>query len=166
MTNTSVLLLNQNFTPLAVCSAKRAIIMVWTGKAEIIKVSGDYLNSISRSFVVPSIIRLLSFVSIARKLNIQLSKQNVLRRDNGVCQYCGKSTGRMTIDHVVPKSHGGAETWENLVCACPECNNSKGDRTLEEAGMELIRKPKRPSIGSILFPHRLIVHNSWYPFLN
>ena len=136
------------------------------GKAEIIKGSENYVHSVSRSFVIPSIIRLLTFVSISRKLNIQLSKQNIIRRDNGVCQYCGKTNGKMTVDHVVPKSQGGGETWENLVCACPECNNLKGHRSLAEAGMTLIRKPKRPSLNSILFPQRLLVNNTWYPYLN
>ena len=166
MIETTVLLLNQNFVPLAVCSAKRAVIMVWAGKAEIIKGSENYLHSVSRSFVVPSVIRLLTFITINHKLKIQLTKQNIIRRDNGVCQYCGKNNSKMTVDHVVPKSQGGKETWENLVCACPECNNRKGHRSLEEAGMTLIRKPKRPSLSTILFPQRLLVDNKWYPYLN
>lgn len=158
-------MLNNNFVPIMVCSAKRAIIMVWTGKAEIVKSSGMYVRSVSMSIDIPLIIRLLVFVTINKKIGIQLSKQNIIRRDRGVCQYCGKSEGHMTIDHVVPKSHGGRDTWENLVCACPECNNLKGDRTPLEAGMTLIKSPKKPNIGTFLLSHKITVSGFWHPYI-
>ncbi len=165
MLNSNVLLLNQNFTPLTVCSARRAVIMVWAGKAEIIESTGMYVHSVSMSFDIPSIIRLLVFIKIPYRWNIQLTKQNVLRRDHGKCQYCGKSEGPMTVDHVIPRSHGGNESWGNLVCACSVCNNKKGDRTPQEAGMSLIKKPKKPNIGSFLFSYKIYVSSTWRHYL-
>ena len=165
MLSSNVLLLNQNFIPLTVCSARRAVVMVWAGKAEIIESTGKYIHSISMRFDVPSVIRLLVFVKISYSLNIQLTKQNIIKRDHGVCQYCGKSEGIMTVDHVIPRSLGGDESWGNLVCACSDCNNKKDDKTLHEAGMELIKKPKKPSIGSFLFSHEIPIKSSWRVFL-
>jgi len=165
MLNSNVLLLNQNFTPITVCTARRAVIMVWTGKAEMIESTGVYVHSVSMSFDIPSIIRLLVFVKIPYKWNIQLTKQNIIKRDRWKCQYCGETEGPMTVDHVIPRSHGGGETWGNLVCACSSCNNKKGNRTPQEAGMSLIKKPKKPSIGSLLFSHRVSVNSTWRAYL-
>ena len=165
MLNNNVLLLNENFVPLSVCTARRAVIMVWTGKAEIIESTGMYVHSVSMSIDIPSIIRLLVFVKIPYRWNIQLTKQNILKRDRRKCQYCGKGEGPMTVDHVIPRSHGGSETWGNLVCACSVCNNKKGDRTPQEAGMSLIKKPKKPSIGSLLFSHRVSVSSTWRAYI-
>ena len=164
MLESQVLLLNQNFEPIAICSAKRAIVMVWTGKAEIIETTGHFIHSVSMAFHVPSIVRLLRFIQSRHHWNIQLSKQNILKRDRKICQYCGASEGYMTVDHVIPRSLGGGETWENLVCACPSCNNRKGDRTLEQAGMKLIRKPKKPHYRTFLFSKGTIL-SKWKPYL-
>ena len=165
MLSSNVLLLNQNFIPLTVCSARRAVVMVWAGKAEIIESTGKYVHSVSMRFDVPSVIRLLVFVKISYSLNIQLTKQNIIKRDHGICQYCGKSEGTMTVDHVIPRSYGGDESWGNLVCACSDCNNKKDDKTPHEAGMELIKKPKKPSIGLFLFSHKIPIKSSWRVFL-
>jgi len=165
MLNRSVLLLNQNFEPLTTCSARRAIVMVWTGKAEIVETTGLSVHSVSMVFDVPSIIRLLIFVSISYRWNIQLSRQNILRRDHQTCQYCGGKDGSMTVDHVIPRSHGGSDTWENLVCACAACNNKKGDRTPQEAGMRLIKLPKKPNIRSIIFHNKGKIHSTWRTYL-
>lgn len=165
MLESAVLLLNQNFVPLTTTSARRAIIMVLTGKAEIVEETGDLVRSVSRTFAIPSIIRLLMYVRFAHRWNIQISRQNVLRRDRRTCQYCGKKEGAMTVDHVVPRSAGGRDTWENLVCACSPCNNRKGDRTLEMAGMTLNMSPKKPSVRSFLFLSRGPVRNNWRTYL-
>jgi 5-methylcytosine-specific restriction endonuclease McrA len=166
MLDRNVLLLNNNFEPLTMCSARRAIIMVWNGKAEVVERTEDCVRSVSMTFFIPSVIRLLIFVSMSRQLSVQLTKQNILRRDRKTCQYCGKAEGRMTVDHVVPRSLGGRETWENLVCACPSCNNRKGDNTPEQAGMHLIRIPKKPTVRALLFGYRSIVSESWKAYLN
>ena len=165
MLKSNVLLLNQNFVPLTVCSARRAVVMIWAGKAEIIESTGKYIHSVSVRFDVPSVIRLLVFVKISYSLKIQLTKQNIIKRDHGICQYCGKSGGTMTVDHVIPRSHGGDESWGNLVCACSDCNNRKDNRTPLEAGMKLIKKPKKPSIGSFLYSYKIPIKSSWRVFL-
>lgn len=165
MLNSHVLLLNQNFVPLTVCSARRAVVMVLTGKAEIIESTGNYIHSISMRFDIPSIIRLLSYANISQRFKIQPTKQNILKRDHGICQYCGESEGPMTVDHVIPRSHGGGETWGNLVCACSECNNKKDDKTPQEAGMKLIKKPKKPGFGMFFISRKFHIYGSWRNYI-
>jgi 5-methylcytosine-specific restriction endonuclease McrA len=140
-----VLVLNQNFEPVSVCSVRRAVIMLYLGKAEIIETAdGHVLRSRSTQIPVPSIIRLDFYVKVPVK-RIMLTRKNIIKRDGGRCQYCGKHKSQMTVDHVIPKIYGGTDTWENLVCACLECNNRKGHQTPEQIGFQLIRKPRRPN---------------------
>lgn len=122
------------------------------------------LRSPTTSMPFPSIIRLDRYIHVQHK-RVMLSRKNILRRDNHKCQYCGRSDLPLTIDHLIPKSKGGQDTWENLVAACIKCNNKKGDRTLEEAKMTLIRKPFRPS--HIMFLKNFVgqVDERWKPYL-
>ncbi len=139
-----VLVLNQNYEPLSVCSIKRAIIMMYLGKAELIeRFDGKRVRSVSQSIPVPSVVRLILYIRRPRK-RVLLSRKNIIKRDGHRCQYCGTTNSSMTVDHIIPKKHGGKETWENLVCACLKCNNRKGDRTPEQARMHLLRAPRRP----------------------
>jgi 5-methylcytosine-specific restriction endonuclease McrA len=165
MINSAVLLLNQNYEPLSTCSARRAIVMVWAGKAEIVERTGQSVHSVSMKFEIPSIIRLLIYVKISHRCHIQLTKQNILKRDHKTCQYCGKTVGSMTVDHVIPRSLGGGDTWQNLVCACSVCNTKKGDRTLKEAGMTLIKIPKKPNLRYFLFLNKGSIHSTWRAYL-
>ena len=165
MLGSEVLLLNQNFVPLTVTSARRAVVMVWAGKAEIIESTEKCFRTVSARFAVPSIIRLLAFVKVSYGMHVQLSKKNVFKRDRGICQYCGTTSGPMTIDHVVPRSHGGSDTWDNLVCACARCNNIKDDMTPHEAGMTLLRKPRKPSLKTFLFSHKISINDSWLVYI-
>jgi 5-methylcytosine-specific restriction endonuclease McrA len=144
MLNRHVLVLNQNYEPLSICTAKRAIVMVFLGKAEIVEKDVVDIHSVSRSFPLPSVVRLSMYIAIPRK-KILLTRKNILKRDSYRCQYCGTKHQPLTLDHVIPKNRGGEDTWENLVCACAQCNNKKGQRTPEEAGMVLTRFPRRPS---------------------
>jgi len=144
MINRHVLLLNQNYEPLTVCNAKKAIILVYLGKAEIIEKDSGWLHSVSARFPIPSVIRLVRYIRAPRK-RILLNRKNLLIRDQYTCQYCGKKRLPLTIDHVIPKQYGGRDSWENLVVACLPCNNRKANRTPEQAGMRLISKPKRPN---------------------
>lgn len=164
MLNSQVLLLNHNYEPLSICTARRAIVMVWTGKAEIIESNGHYINTVSMAFKIPSIIRLLMYIHSKRPWEIQLSKQNILKRDRKTCQYCGATEGYMTVDHVIPKSMGGSDSWGNLVCACSSCNNRKGDRMPEQVGMKLIRTPKKPHYRTFLFCRGPLI-STWRPYL-
>jgi 5-methylcytosine-specific restriction endonuclease McrA len=139
-----VLVLNQNYEPLSICSIKRAVVMMYLGKAELIeRFDGKKIHSVRQVFPAPSVVRLGWYVQRPNK-RVLLSRKNIIKRDNRRCQYCGSTSAAMTVDHVVPKKRGGKDSWENLICACLRCNNRKGDRTPEEAGMQLLSTPKRP----------------------
>lgn len=145
MLNRHVLVLNQNFEPLSVCSVKRAVIMVYLNRAEIIEALDGYkIRSVSLSMSVPSVVRLGIYVRVPIK-RIMLTRKNIIKRDGYRCQYCGNKVTQMTVDHVIPKNLGGQDIWENLVAACPKCNNKKGQRTPDQAGLALLRKPRRPN---------------------
>lgn len=143
MLNRPVLLLNQNYEPISVCRTRRAVVLVLTRKAEPVENARVELHTVNMSFPVPSVLRLNYYVRVRRR-EVPLTKRNILRRDNNTCQYCGARRGMMTTDHVIPKALGGADSWENMVCACPECNARKGNRTPAQANMKLRRKPKVP----------------------
>jgi len=156
--------LNQNYEPLTICNVRRAIILTFLGKAEIVtKRDGLKVRSVRKSFDCPSIVRLGYFVRVPYK-RIILSHKNILKRDNHRCQYCGSVTS-LTIDHVIPKSHGGEDTWENLVTACVKCNNRKGDKTLEDSGLKLRHMPKKPSYITFMKSSAGSVGEDWKPFL-
>lgn len=141
----NVLVLNQNYEPLSVCSVKRAIVLVFLNKAEIVETAdGLTVRSATLAFPIPSIVRLGLYIKVPQK-RILLTRKNVIKRDGHACQYCGEGRGEMTVDHVIPKIYGGADSWENLVCACTRCNNLKGDKTPEQAGFMLLRRPRRPN---------------------
>jgi len=162
--NGKVLVLNQNYEPLTICNVKRAIVLTFLGKAEIIsKVNNKYVNTVYRKFDCPSIVRLGFFVRVPYK-RIILSRKNILKRDNHRCQYCG-CTSNLTIDHIIPKSKGGEDSWENLVTACIKCNNKKGDRTLEESGFVLKSVPKKPSHITFIKTSAGKLEEDWKPFL-
>lgn len=143
MVNRPVLLLNQNYEPLSVCRARRALVLVLLQKAEPVERYDLELRSVNTSMTVPSVLRLNYYVRVRRR-EVPLTKRNVMRRDDNTCQYCGRRHAMMTTDHVIPRSAGGADLWENLVCACSECNARKGNRTPAQARMVLRRKPKTP----------------------
>ena len=141
----NVLMLNQNYEPLTVCTARRAFLLLFQGKAEMIETADGFkIHSVNRSFPLPSVVRLWQYKKVPYK-RIMLTRKNILMRDGHRCQYCGTSRGAMTVDHVMPKTMNGKDSWENLVCACVACNNRKGDRTPEKAGFSLVRRPTRPS---------------------
>ncbi|HTP79622.1 MAG TPA: HNH endonuclease [Bacteroidota bacterium] len=160
-----VLVLNHNYEPLSVCNVRKAVVLLWLGKAELIAAwEGRYLHSVSTAMPFPSIVRLAVYVRVPYK-KIVLSRKNILRRDSHRCQYCGKADLTLTVDHVIPKARGGSDTWENLVAACVHCNNRKGDRTPHEASMSLLRRPIRPN--HVMFIRHFVgaVDDHWKPYL-
>jgi len=165
MLNSNVLLLSHSYFPITVTSARRAVIMVYTGKAEIVETTGLVLRSVSMCYDIPSIIRLLMVVKVTHVWKMQLSKQNVIKRDRGVCQYCGSTEGSMTVDHVIPRTLGGNDGWDNLVCACAACNNKKGGRTPHQAGMQLLNTPRKPTIATFIMAHRIPLNSDWHPYI-
>ncbi|MFO7638574.1 MAG: HNH endonuclease [bacterium] len=138
-----VLLLNQNYEPLSVCKARRALVLMMLQKAEAVERSGRFVRSVRAQMALPSVLRLNYYVRVRHK-NVPLTRRNIIRRDKHICQYCGNRHTEMTTDHVVPRAHGGADTWENLVCACSTCNARKGNRLPSMAGMKLLRLPRQP----------------------
>ncbi len=160
-----VLLLNQNYEPLTILRLRRAITLLILGKVDLIEnEDGRTLHSVTLTYPVPSVIRLRYYVRIHRK-EISLTKKNIIKRDDHQCQYCGRRTGVMTTDHIIPKAMGGDDSWENLVCACLECNNRKGNRSIGKAGMRLIKKPKRPHYFTFVLREFGNPKAKWRPFL-
>lgn len=147
------LLLDKNYMALSVITWKRAVTLMAKGKVE--AVSEGYAAQIKTStslFKVPSILRLVTTVPWrAHRGRMKFSRKHVMLRDDYTCQYCGIHLGKCsgTIDHVLPSSRGGKSDYLNCVASCKNCNNSKGDKTPEEAGMVLSRKPKKPTFLSL-----------------
>ncbi len=165
MLSRAVLVLNQNYEPLSVCTVKRAVVMLFLGKVELVeKYDGYRLHSVTLVVPVPSVVRLGFYVKFPQK-KILLTRKNIVKRDRHTCQYCGESHTQMTVDHVIPKIYGGTDSWENLVCACIECNNIKGNRTPEQAGLKLLRKPKKPNHITFIRQFVGIVDDKWRRYL-
>ncbi|MFA3781888.1 HNH endonuclease [Melioribacteraceae bacterium 4301-Me] len=135
------------------------------GKAELVA-NNDHkkVRSVKVSYPWPSVIRLNEYVRLPFQ-KIILTRRNILKRDGHRCAYCGRGDLPLTIDHIIPKSKGGDESWENLVAACIVCNNKKGDRTPEEANMKLLIKPYTPN--HIMFIRNYVgkIEETWKPFL-
>jgi 5-methylcytosine-specific restriction endonuclease McrA len=138
-----VLVLNASYEPINICAARRALVLVLKGVASAEEVSLHAIHSARASTRLPSVIRLLEYRRIPHQTRA-LSRKNILMRDRYTCQYCHRvmPSGELTLDHVIPRSRAGESSWENLVACCHPCNNRKGNRTPEEAGMKLSRAPR------------------------
>ncbi len=191
----NVLALNRNFLAVQVISAKRAFCLLCKGLAEVIHVEAgaycgydfdawrelsdlkaalgeqqeyeDWIRAVNFEIQVPRVIRLLTYDRLPRN-TVKFNRRNIFLRDGHRCQYCGKrfSTPRLSLDHVLPKSRGGADTWENIVCACLKCNVDKGGRTPAEAGMKLLQRPVKPKRSPLLSRQlSLAKYESWKNFI-
>jgi 5-methylcytosine-specific restriction endonuclease McrA len=140
-----VLVLNASYEPLNVCSVRRAHVLVFKGKAEVLEEYETPLHSATSTFARPHVIRLVTYVRVPRAAQRKISRRALFARDEWSCVYCGTSGGRLTLDHVVPRSRGGDSVWENVVTACAPCNLRKGDRLPEEASMTMRRPPRPPA---------------------
>ena len=139
-----VLVLNQNYEPLNVCNVKRAFVLVDRGNAEILENGRGYLHSPTALYEIPSVIRLVYLIRRPRPQG-RLTRRDVFLRDKFKCQYCGQHTRDLTLDHVMPRHRGGPHDWDNVVAACKGCNHRKAGRTPEEARMNLLKEPYRPT---------------------
>lgn len=143
-----VLVLNMDYSPINITTLQKGFKLVFKGKAEI--VSHEENNPIlteRKKYIRPTVIRLLKYIIVPfRKVN--LNRQNIFRRDDHVCIYCG-SKEKLTLDHVIPKSKGGNNNWDNLVTCCGNCNVKKGDKDLDsflnECGLTMHHKPFKPT---------------------
>jgi 5-methylcytosine-specific restriction endonuclease McrA len=162
-----VLVLNQNYEPLNVCTVRRAMLLVFCDKAEVLEVYNASVLSPSRSFIAPSVIRLVYMIRRPRP-RVKLTRREIFLRDDHTCQYCGVRANDLTIDHVIPRSRGGQHTWENLVSACRACNHRKGGKTVQESRMRLRHDPCEPRAGVYYTIQRRLnsaVHDGWEKFI-
>ena len=159
-------MLNASYEPLNVCSVRRAYVLVFKGKAEVIERLDRPLASATTTFPWPHVIRLVTYIRVPRTVQRKISRRALFARDGWRCMYCGTNGSRLTLDHVVPRSRGGESIWENVVTSCAPCNLRKGDRLLHEASMQL-RSPPRPP-APVLFIRLAAPHipTGWQPYLN
>jgi 5-methylcytosine-specific restriction endonuclease McrA len=161
-----VLVLNASYEPLNVCTVRRAHVLVYKGKAEVIEQLDRPLHSASDTYPWPHVIRLVTYVRVPHAVQRKISRRALFARDGWRCAYCGTAGGRLTLDHVVPRSRGGASVWENVVTSCAPCNLRKGNRLLEETPMRLLRPPRPPA--PVLFIHLAApkIPLGWQPYLS
>ncbi len=166
MVNYPVLVLNQNYEPLTVCRARRAVILIYQGKAEMLENGVGFIHSAREILPLPSVIRLEYLIKRPRRKK-KMTRYEIFNRDHNTCQYCGKQSRQLTLDHVIPRYRGGQHTWENVVSACVPCNRRKAGRTPQEAGMKLSHLPSPPSHNP--FPgipyHYLNTQDEWRKYL-
>ncbi|CAL5352089.1 hypothetical protein CsSME_00039672 [Camellia sinensis var. sinensis] len=145
------LVLDISYRPVNVVCWKRAICLEFMEKADVLEYYDQTVNSPSGSFYIPAVLRVPHLLQVVKRRRIKntLSRKNVFFRDSFTCQYCS-SRENLTIDHVLPIARGGEWTWENLVTACSKCNSKKGQKTLDEAKMNLLKVPKAPKDYDIL----------------
>jgi 5-methylcytosine-specific restriction endonuclease McrA len=170
-----VLVLNADYEPLNVCNLRRAIVLVYLGKAEVLherhedsdEEGNTLLSAEGHQFTLPSVVKLRHHVK--RPLpELKLSRRSVFARDNYTCQYCGVTGKDLTIDHVIPKRMGGGMEWENLVTCCRRCNTKKGDKLMDKVGMKLMRPPRRPRYTPYISLNKYVAgtkHTVWRDYL-
>lgn len=160
-----VLVLNADYSAINICTVPKAFLLVYLDKAEMIAKSDILeLRSVTNMYAFPVIIKLNRYVNVPYK-HVELTRQNIFKRDRYQCQYCGKKS-HLTLDHILPKSKGGRTTWDNLITACKKCNSRKGDSSPEEAGMILKKQPFRPSFVMFVRDFSGKVNEAWLPYLN
>jgi len=166
MTNLPVLVLNQNYEPLNICRARRAIVLLYQGKAEMLEDGSGFIHSVSSIFSLPSVIRLAYMIKRPRPER-KLTRLEIFNRDQYTCQYCGKETRQLTLDHVIPRHRNGHHTWENIVSACIPCNRRKAGRTPEQAGMRLLHRPSLPRGNTFFYIpyHYSQTQSKWQKYL-
>ena len=191
MLNQHVLVLNRLWQAVNICTARRALTLLFQGHAQAVLGAEDgsfrtynftqwydfslrepqhpeSIKTISFRIRVPRVILLVVFDRKPKK-EVKFTRHNIFERDKNMCQYCGHVFERkdLNLDHVIPRDRGGPTTWENIVCSCIECNTHKANRTPQEAGMHLVRKPKRPKWRPFVQINlSLHQHDSWKHFID
>ncbi|UXP30873.1 HNH endonuclease [Reichenbachiella agarivorans] len=160
----NVLVLNQDYSPLTICTVNRAFLLVFLNKAEMLEADSDAaMRTVNESYPKPTVIKVNRYISVPYR-GVVLSRQNLFKRDNHCCQYCG-AKNNLTIDHLIPRSKGGRSVWNNLVTACKSCNAKKGDMSLEKAGMRLLQLPYRPTYLMFLRDSMGELRKEWRNYL-
>ncbi|NJD58732.1 MAG: HNH endonuclease [Anaerolineae bacterium] len=162
---TPVLVLPANFEPINVCNTRRAVGLIMLGKADLVMNGRGYIQTVRQAIPIPSVIRLENMVHRPR-MQVKLTRREVFRRDRFTCQYCGRRSGDLTVDHVWPKHLGGGHNWTNVVTACPTCNHRKGGRMLKDVNMSLLHPPKEPPASALyIFGRHLDENAEWEQFI-
>jgi 5-methylcytosine-specific restriction endonuclease McrA len=158
------LVLNASYEPLCVVPGRRAVVLVLTSKAVMVAEGDGVLRAATRAVPVPAVLRLTRFVKVPYRAQVPLTRTAVFARDGGRCAYCDAVA--TSVDHVVPRSRGGAHAWENVVSACGRCNHLKADRGIAELGWRLRRQPTAPTgtAWRILGARR--IDPRWEPYLH
>jgi 5-methylcytosine-specific restriction endonuclease McrA len=157
--------LNASYEPLNVCSVRRAVVLVLKEKAELVEKGGRTVRSESVTLPHPVVIRLITYVRIPRdQRRRRITRRAVFARDSWTCQYCG-TTSHLTVDHVMPRSRGGASDWENIVTSCAPCNRRKGNRTPVETGMHPRQKPHAPGPTIFIRVAAPVLPEAWQQYL-
>ncbi|MGC8603819.1 MAG: HNH endonuclease [Desulfomonilaceae bacterium] len=148
----AVIVLNAGYEFMGLISWRRAMTLLFSGKVEVLKESDRVVRTVSKSFRIPAVIRLLKFIRQIYRREVPFSRKNILIRDAYTCQYCGYNflPNELTVDHIIPKVQGGENKWTNVVACCRVCNVKKGGRTPRQAGMSLVRQPFKPTIMEFL----------------
>ncbi len=163
--NEPVLVLNANYEPLNICDTRRAIGLIFSGKAEMVADGRGYIRTTRASFPRPSVIRLEHIVHRPRP-RVKLTKREIFRRDNYTCQYCGRQAQHLTIDHILPRHRGGQHRWDNLVTACAACNRRKGGHLLAEVNMHLKHQAvEPPATATYLFGRHASENEEWRKYI-
>ena len=157
------LVLNASYEPLCVVSARRGVVLVLTGRAVTVQPSAVVMHAERTQVAVPAVVRLTRFVRVPYRASVPMTRKGVLARDGHRCVYCGAAA--TSLDHVVPRSRGGAHTWENVVAACGRCNHQKADRPLHELGWRLPRSPRAPTGAVWRILGSCWLDPAWLPFL-
>jgi 5-methylcytosine-specific restriction endonuclease McrA len=160
-----VLVLNASFEPINVCTVRRAIVLILKEKAEMVDDTGFELHAEKVSMTRPSVIRLVTYVRIPfHSFRRKITRRAVFARDDWQCQYCGRR-GSLTMDHIVPRSKGGDTSWDNVVACCAGCNRRKGDRSVNQAGMRLLSRPRTPHPTIFIHVASPTIPSSWQPYV-
>ena len=167
MIDLPVLVLNQSYEPLNICRVRRAVVLLYQNKAEMLENGSGFIQSSSFEFPVPSVIRLASMIKRPYHVGRKLTRLEVFKRDHYACQYCGRESRHLTLDHVIPRYRGGQHVWENVVSACVPCNRRKAGGTPQEAGMRLMRQPSQPRGNGLFYiPTRYPnIRSEWQKYL-
>lgn len=163
-----ILMLNAAYMPVGLITWMRAVCLLVTGRAEVVEGSGQVVRSPTTELELPAILRLKGKPRFFPR-RVRLSRRNLLARDDHTCQYCARRMppARLNMDHVVPRAQGGPTRWENVVTACIRCNDQKGPRTPDQAGLRLLKEPETPrwTIGQELRRTTGEIPEAWTPYL-
>jgi 5-methylcytosine-specific restriction endonuclease McrA len=166
MDNVNVLKLDSSFKPVEVISWQEAIVLTWLNKAWAVEYTDEWVHSAKKAFQIPSVIVLFRYVD-EKFFSLPCTRKNILTRDEYQCQYCGNyfREADLTIDHVIPRSKGGKNEWDNVVTACRDCNQQKSNYLLENSPVSLIRKPRKPSYRSLIKKRVGNANSKWKEYL-